>query len=123
MKYFAILSVVVSVLFCLPAAGQAGSYKPIKTEAEFLALVGGKTLSADWGSMQILPNGKIKGKTNQGKLVGAWQWNGALWCRNVRIGKQPERGTDCQKIGVSGNQLQFIREQGRGAAVVMVISN
>ncbi|AUQ99450.1 hypothetical protein [Phaeobacter inhibens] len=123
MTYKVILSIVVSVLLAMPVAGEAGSFKHVKTEADFLALVSGKTLSADWGSMQILPNGKIKGKTKQGKLVGAWQWNGALWCRNVRIGKQPERGTDCQKIGVSGNQLQFIREQGRGTAGVMVISN
>ncbi|WP_417701435.1 hypothetical protein [Pseudophaeobacter sp.] len=106
-----------------PLMAQAGPFKQIRSQNEFVDRIVDKSLTAEWGKMVIHSDGKISGTVGSQKMVGAWNWQGKYWCRNVRIGKQEERGTDCQKISVDGNQVEFIRDKGRGEPGVLTIGN
>ena len=123
MKIFHFAAVGACLLSLAPLTAIAGSFEQIKTKSEFLEVVADKTLTADWGNMVIHSNGKISGKAGKQKMVGAWNWQGKYWCRNVRIGNQEESGTDCQKISVDGNQMQYLRNKGKEDGGVMTMSN
>jgi hypothetical protein len=105
----------------VPVDAEASTFSRIDSKGEFLQLVADRNLVTDWGTIVIHSDGKISGKVGSEKLVGAWNWQGRFWCRNVRVGKKTEQGTDCQQIGVKGNQAEFIRNQGRGESGVFQI--
>ncbi|MEX3314413.1 hypothetical protein [Sulfitobacter sp. PS-8MA] len=109
----AMAACVIGVL-SIPTGTAANTFSRIDSKGKFLQLVADRKLVTDWGAIVIHSDGKISGQVGSEKLVGAWNWQGRFWCRNVRVGKRPEQGTDCQEIGISGNQAEFIRDQGRG---------
>ncbi|MCX8952139.1 hypothetical protein OU790_01710 [Ruegeria sp. NA] len=97
--------------------------KDIKKEAQFVAGVAGKKLVSGDTWLIITPDGKIEGVgRNNAKITGAWVWNKQFWCRNVVAGgkKFPE---DCQKVKMEGNQVEFVRNKGKGDAIVYTIAN
>jgi hypothetical protein len=118
-------TLIVLVAVCTAAEPVAsGSFKHIKTESEFRSSIVDRSLIADWGTMMIHSDGRITGNVeNKGKIVGAWNWQGAFWCRNVRIGKDKPIGTDCQKMSIDGNKMQFLRDQGTSDGGVFTIGN
>jgi len=123
MKITHIAAIGACLLSLAPLTANAGSFKQLKTKDDFLATVADKTLTAEWGTMVIHSNGKVSGKVGKKKMVGAWDWQGKYWCRNVRIGNQEEKGTDCQKLSVDGDKMQFVRNKGKGDGGVLIMSN
>ncbi|MDA7966123.1 hypothetical protein [Ruegeria sp.] len=108
--------------FSLIAATTANA-KDLRKENQFLEAVAGKKLVSGETWLIITPDGKINGVgRNNAKVTGAWAWNKKFWCRNVVVGQKafPE---DCLKVKIDGNQVEFIRNKGKGDPVIYTISN
>lgn len=110
------IAAVVSIALATPVAAD---FKPIKSEADFLAIIGGKTLVDEHGGTYVVNgNGTMAGKTPKGvKLNGAWKWSGKFWCRNIVVGTK-ELGTNCQTWEVDGSAYRVTRDKGRGKTTV-----
>lgn len=104
-------------------AANGAEAKDLRKENQFLEAVAGKKLVSGDTWLVITPDGKIEGVgRNNAKITGAWAWNKKFWCRNVVVGQNafPE---DCLKVKADGNQVEFIRNKGKGDAVAYTISN
>lgn len=106
-----VCSFVALAFISIPAL--AGGMKRIKKEANFNAIVVGKTITAKDTTVVLHPNGKITGKYKADKITGAWNWSKGYYCRNVNVGKK-KLGSNCLVVKHSGDQLLFIRDQGKG---------
>lgn len=91
----------------------AQNFKRITTENEFRQLVVGKKGVSEAGWFIVHADGKTSGKIFNKKFAAAWVWNKKMYSRNAVLGKQ-QLGTDCQVVKISGDQVQFIREYGKG---------
>ena len=112
MQRSVILSVVVCAALALPAA--AAELKKVKKQADFLGAVAGqKYYDASGNWVVINADGTMKGKWNKQSLVGAWNWQGRFFCRNIVLGGK-QLPTDCQEMYVSATQLQGKRNKGKG---------
>ena len=92
----------------------AGELKKVRKQADFLAKAAGHKYFDDKGNWVIVnADGTMKGKWNKKKLIGAWNWQGRFFCRNIVLGgnKLP---TDCQEMYLSDTQLQGKRQKGKG---------
>ncbi len=95
----------------LPAA----AWERITTEEAFLANVAGRTITtADGNTFTSHPDGRVTGQWAGQTMTGRWEWHQGFWCRNVRLGNNPETGTDCQMVELRGDQVRSTRDQGRG---------
>lgn len=119
MKKTIIAAAMIGIL--LPTTGTAENFKRIKTEADFLKLVADKTLTNEQANMIVGSNGKTKGKFAGKSFVAAWVWANRMYCRNA-IYDGNDIGQDCQVVKISGNQVQFIRESGKGETGTMTIN-
>lgn len=112
MKYFA-LSLAAGLALCLANPADAAG-KKIRKAADFNAQVVGKSLVYGDGTKISIGNGTLKGKTGKGdKIIGAWNWQGKFFCRNIQIGSN-KLPTDCQAVVIDGDQISFIRKKGKG---------
>lgn len=99
--------------FVLVSSAQAESLKRIRKEADFQALVVGKTFGDDQTTMVIAADGKISGKFQNDKIIGAWKWSNGYFCRNVNVG-QRAMGNDCQVVKTDSTEVSFTRQKGKG---------
>lgn len=97
----------------LALAPLSASAKTIKKLEDFQALVVGKTLQSDDGSVKILANGKVTGKLQGKRVKGNWNWQGRYFCRALVWGGQA-MGSDCQTVKVNGSTLHLKRQKGKG---------
>jgi len=104
------------ILLFLPSAVLSQT-KTIRKEADYRALVVGKTVVYDDGARLVVnADGTITGTTAaQEKIVGAWNWQRRFFCRNVTIG-DVRLAPDCQVVEVDGNKFRVIRDRGRAEA-------
>lgn len=101
--------------FALLSTVQAEA-RQIRKQADFVALLAGKTLTAGDSWIVLSADGKIKGVTSKGdKVVGAWIWNKRFLCRNIYLGQQ-QLPQDCQTVEVEGNNVTFTRDRGKGTS-------
>lgn len=92
---------------------QAAGFKRIKTAADFKAKIVGKTLSVGKSTFIVQPDGSLTGSTPTGKVVGKWNWQQGFYCRALRIGKK-NFPSDCQLVRFNGDEVVFVRQQGKG---------
>ena len=109
------LGLIAAILLVSSVTAQA--FDRIRSEDGFRALVVGKVITGDRGWAKFLPNGSMDGSFNGLKLRGAWIWHDRYLCRNVKLGSQPETGTNCQVVRISGNRLRLTRDRGQGEVV------
>lgn len=96
-------------------------FKKIRKEADFRNLVVGKSVVADNSTVTIAADGTLKGKTADGKkIVGAWNWQGRFWCRNVVVDGNA-LGTNCQQFEIDGTAVRVTRDKGRGDVINAVL--
>ncbi|MEM6374329.1 MAG: hypothetical protein AAF727_16355 [Pseudomonadota bacterium] len=89
----------------------------IRKAADFERTVVGKTLNYSDGTFIRITPGKLSGKMADGRnIVGAWNWQGRFFCRNVKIGNAAINA-DCQAVTLEGDIVTFIRDKGRGRAL------
>ena len=106
------------LLAALSLPALADSFKRIKSEDDFRAMVVGRTITFDGGSSIINADGSTTGKLNdRGDYYGAWQWSGGYYCRNLVI-EGSETGTNCLKMEISGDTLRFTRDRGKGRVAI-----
>jgi len=96
----------------------ADSFKQIKTEQEFRALVVNKKLVLGENHVTFRKNGTLKGNFGGKQLKGVWQWRDQYWCRTLT---SPSESTDCQLFEINGNQLRGTRDRGKGKSFVYTI--
>ncbi|EEX08663.1 conserved hypothetical protein [Ruegeria lacuscaerulensis ITI-1157] len=108
---------------CLFSPADIADAKELKKQSEFLEAVAGKKLVSGNTWLVITADGKIDGVgRNNAKIKGAWVWNRRFWCRNVVVGqnKFPE---DCLMVKMDGNEVEFVRNKGKGDSIVYTIAN
>ncbi|WP_425045120.1 hypothetical protein [Primorskyibacter sp. S87] len=105
--------VAASTLFVNATEATAENWKRIKTEADFMNIVVGKSLSGDFGKAKIKANGTGSGKTTRGQYKINWVWDNGRYCRNFRFGNKEPTGTICAHIDVAGNKVQFSNTSGK----------
>lgn len=103
-----ILSVGLSV-----AAGAAGAWERIQTEAQYRERVAGRQITLENGHVTFAADGSAAGAWNGTPMVGSWTWSDGFHCRTLRIGSN-DLGTDCQLIELQGNQLRATAQRGQG---------
>lgn len=117
MKHFTLI--VASVLaLALATSAHAENFKRIKSEADFRKHVVDKKLTADDIWMTIQSNGQTKGFMFEKNFAAAWVRKNNMYCRNAVLGKK-KLGTDCQVVRISGKNVEFIRELGKGPSGIM----
>ena len=123
MKFFYYTVVAACAFTFTSITAEAETFTRIKSENDFRVSVVDKNLTSSWGLIVIHSNGTISGKANSSndKLTGAWKWSGKTWCRNLRIGKGDQLGSQCMKISVSDENTLHIK--GDGDPTVFAIGN
>ena len=108
-------------LVCVASSGALADFKKIRKEADFRNAIVGKSVVADNSTVVIAADGTLKGTTADGKkIVGAWNWQGRFWCRNVVVDGK-ELGTNCQQFEIDGTAVRVTRDKGRGDVVNAVL--
>lgn len=104
----------VTLIGALASPGLAADLKRITKENDFRAtVVGHKYVSEKGDWIVISADGTLTGKFSKKKLVGAWNWQGKFWCRNIVLdGKK--LGSDCQEIHANATQMRSKRQKGKG---------
>ena len=111
-----------AIATALPAADAwAQSWQRIKTEQQFRDLVVGRTGVSEGHRVKVHANGRMSGNIKgRGKINGAWAWSGSFWCRNLNVGGEA-LGQNCQTVHISGNQVRYTQDKGRGRASVWTL--
>ena len=118
---FTAIAIGAFVLAAFAASGPvaAQSWQRITEENQFRnIIVGREIVTAEGNRFTSHPDGRITGQWAGQPMVGGWQWHQGFWCRNVRVGNNPETGTDCQIVEIRGNEVRNTRNQGRGESGV-----
>jgi hypothetical protein len=101
----------------LPTPAQAQNWQRITTEQQYRdRIVDRQILTNEGNRFTSHADGRVTGEWSGQRMVGAWQWHQGFWCRNVRLGQNPETGTDCQLVELRGIEVRKTRNQGRGEA-------
>ena len=95
----------------LPA--HAEGFAPIRDKAEFVGIVKDKALTRLGITLNVSPNGAIRGSAFGTPVTGAWNWRGGLFCRDLFYGKK-DLGANCQTVQRKGNTLRFTSDAGKG---------
>lgn len=104
----------------LSLAAQAAEFKRIKKKADLYSMVVDKKLVASWGWAMLGSDGTVSGLVNGAKVSGTWKWKGGYYCRELMIGDKAEPN-NCQTVHISGSDVVFIRDKGKGRQSPMKI--
>lgn len=109
------MRVFLAALLCLglAAPAMAEGFAPVTKRDRFVALIEGRDLTRFGITINVTPDGQIKGRAFGRDVTGAWRWNGDYFCRDLYWGKM-DLGPNCQAVRVQGNTLRFISDQGAG---------
>lgn len=100
-----------SALLATPAAAE--TFDQIKDRDQFISVVEGRDLTRFGISVEVTPDGDIKGSAFGRDVTGAWKWDGSYFCRDLYWG-QRNLGTNCQSVERDGNTVRFTSDQGQG---------
>ncbi len=102
----------VAVALSLPGVALADQGR-VTSEAEFMRLVEGRTLSTLGVKLEVTPEGRISGRAWGRDVTGTWRWTDGYFCREMTFGEKPVEA-DCQVVRQEGEALRFIAERGAG---------
>ena len=92
-------------------------YQQINTEADFVALMNGKSLTRPLVEIQVLPNGQITGYGAAWDVTGNWQWKSGFLCRDLNWGGD-DLGYNCQSVEADGGKVRITSDKGTGDSAV-----
>ncbi|MEC7256200.1 MAG: hypothetical protein VXW58_00130 [Pseudomonadota bacterium] len=96
------------------APALSDTFKRITTEEKFRELVVDRKAVSEAGWFLVKSDGSTSGNIFKKTFKGAWVWKNRMYCRNAVLGNETLK-TDCQVVKISGDQVQFIRDYGKGA--------
>ena len=102
-------------LAVIAPTAQANEFQPIKDEATFLSLVDGRELRIGLYNLtiQLLPDGQIKGRALGWDLTGTWDWKDGYFCRQMDWSGM-DIPFDCQLVEARGEEVRFTVDKGEG---------
>ncbi|MDT8327073.1 MAG: dihydrodipicolinate reductase [Roseovarius sp.] len=107
----AILALTLSVFISTPALAEG--FDQVRDRERFIALIEGRDLTRFGITVNVTPDGQIKGRAFGQDVSGAWRWSKGYFCRDLYWGAR-DLGPNCQAVKVQGSTLRFISDQGSG---------
>ena len=111
------LRVVASVwMLVMPVVAQASDFEPVREKAAFLTLVQDRELRIGLYnlSLNLLPDGQIKGSALGWDITGTWQWQDGYFCREMDWSGMAI-DYNCQLVEAEGaDRLRFTVDKGAG---------
>jgi hypothetical protein len=105
-----------AMLIAAPVAAAANEFQPVKDRTDFLSLVADRELRIGLYnlSLNVLPDGQIKGSALGWDITGNWQWQNGYFCREMDWSGTPI-AYNCQLVEVDGaEKLRFTVDRGAG---------
>ena len=105
----------IAVGLALPSDAKAQDFRPVTDKAEFLSLIGGRSLTNRLYnlSLDVVPSGQIAGTALGWDVTGTWSWQNGYFCREMAWGGDPIP-YNCQLVEVAGSDMRFTTDQGAG---------
>ncbi len=116
------MHILISALFILaaPVAAAANGFEPVRDKDAFLSLLQDRDLRISlYGlSLNVLPDGKIKGSALGWEITGSWAWQDGYFCREMDWSGMAI-DYNCQLVEAEGtDKLRFTVDQGAGDSAV-----
>jgi hypothetical protein len=109
-------AIVTVLMLAAPVAAAANDFKPIKDRNDFVSLVKDRELRIGLYnlSLNVLPDGKIKGRALGWDITGRWQWQDGYFCREMDWSGM-EIEFNCQLVEANGDErMRFTVDKGTG---------
>ncbi|APE44809.1 dihydrodipicolinate reductase [Sulfitobacter alexandrii] len=107
------LAITLAAALTASALPALADFQKVTTRDDFMALVGGKTLTRPLVKIQVLPDGQIAGTGAAWEVTGQWEWQGEYLCRSLEWGGD-DLGYNCQEVKVDGNNMRITSDKGTG---------
>ncbi len=91
----------------------ADGFAPIEEKRAFVSLISGKALTRFGITLNVSPEGEIRGRAFGTPVTGRWHWQSGLFCRELAYGSK-DLGSNCQLVARQGNTLRFTSDAGKG---------
>jgi hypothetical protein len=104
------------LMLAAPVAASANDFKPIKDRNDFVSLVKDRELRIGLYnlSLNVLPDGNIKGRALGWDITGRWQWQDGYFCREMDWSGMPIE-FNCQLVEAEGaERMRFTVDKGTG---------
>lgn len=104
------------LMLAAPVAAAANEFEPIKDRDDFLSLVQNRELRIGVYNLSInlSPDGQIKGSALGWKITGTWSWQDGYFCREMDWSGM-EIDYNCQLVEASGaERMRFTVDRGAG---------
>ncbi len=99
------------------AAPALADFQQVTSRSDFMALVGGKTLTRPLVKLEVKPNGQISGTGASWPVSGKWSWEDGYLCRSLEWGGD-DLGYNCQEVKTDGNRVRITSDRGSGESAV-----
>jgi hypothetical protein len=109
-------TVSIALALASPVAAVASDFQPIRDKGVFLSLIEARELRiAVYNlSLNVLPDGRIKGSALGWDITGSWQWQDGYFCREMDWSGMAI-DYNCQLVEASGaERLRFTVDKGTG---------
>lgn len=107
---------ILALCMALIVSGQAAiANERVTDKGTFLSLVDGNSLKIRLYalSLDVLPNGTIKGSALGSKVTGNWTWQDGYFCRGMMWGER-DIGYNCQLVTAAADRMTFTTDKGAG---------
>jgi hypothetical protein len=104
------------LLLAAPVGAGANDFEPVKDKDDFLSLVQNRELRIGLYSLSlnVLPDGQIKGSALGWDITGNWQWRDGYFCREMDWSGMPIE-YNCQLVEAQGaERMRFTVDKGAG---------
>ncbi|MFK7838469.1 MAG: dihydrodipicolinate reductase [Sulfitobacter sp.] len=92
-------------------------FQQVTSRDDFVALVGGKTLTRPLVKLNVSPDGSISGKGASWAVTGQWTWENGYLCRSLEWGGD-DLGYNCQEVRTNGSRVRITSDRGAGESAV-----
>ena len=107
-------------LMAAPLSATANDFEPVREEGKFLDLVKDRVLRIGLYnlSLNVLPDGSIKGSALGWEITGKWSWKDGYFCREMDWSGTPIE-YNCQLVEAQGGEkVRFTVDRGAGDSAV-----
>ncbi|MFP5478890.1 MAG: dihydrodipicolinate reductase [Alphaproteobacteria bacterium] len=107
-------------LLATPALAAANDFEPVRDQGKFLDLVKDRVLRIGLYnlSINVLPDGSIKGSALGWEITGNWSWQDGYFCREMDWSGM-EIEYNCQLVEAEGGErMRFTVDRGAGDSAV-----
>ncbi|MFN3644996.1 MAG: dihydrodipicolinate reductase [Gemmobacter sp.] len=108
-----VLPVLAAGALALIAEPGVADTQRIESRDAFVSLVKDRALTRFGITLNVAPDGTIRGRAFGRPVTGAWSWKGGYFCRTLIFGDE-NLGDNCQLVEKRGESLRFTADQGKG---------